>query len=127
MSFEQTASGFAPAHIAPLVVALAVAVLEIAALWKVLTKAGRPGWGAIVPIYNVYLWLKVAGRPGWWLILYIIPIVNLIVHIVVSLDVAKSFGKGTLFGIGLWLLPAIGIPILGFGSARYAGAATLTA
>jgi hypothetical protein len=99
-----------------------VAVLEIAALWKVLAKADQPGWGAIVPIYNVYLWLKVAGRPGWWLILYLIPIVNLIVHIVVSIDVAKSFGKGTMFGIGLWLLPAIGVPILGFGSARYVGA-----
>ncbi|MBV9026515.1 MAG: hypothetical protein JO362_22585 [Streptomycetaceae bacterium] len=122
MSLEQAVPGFAPGHILPLALGFAVVVLEIAALWRVLAKAGQPGWGAIVPIYNVYLWLKVAGRPGWWLILYLIPIVNLIVHIVVSLDVAKSFGKGTMFGIGLWLLPAIGVPILGFGSARYVGA-----
>ncbi|MCQ4045630.1 DUF5684 domain-containing protein [Streptantibioticus rubrisoli] len=117
-----TESGFAPVHVGVLVVALVVAVLEIAATWRVLVKASRPGWGVIIPIYNVYLWLKVAGRPGWWLVLYLIPGVNVIVHLVVSIDVARSFDKGTMFGVGLWLLPWIGIPILGFGSARYVDA-----
>ncbi len=117
-----TESGFSPIHIVVLVVALFVAVLEIAALWRMFTKAGRPGWGAIIPIYNLYLFLKLAGRPVWWLLLYLVPGVNVIVHIVVSIGVARSFDKGTMFGIGLWLLPWIGVPILGFGSARYAGA-----
>ena len=117
-----TESGFAPLHIVMLVVALAMAVFEIAALWRVLAKADRPGWGAIIPIYNLYLWLKVAERPGWWLVLYLIPGVNIIVHIVVSIDIARSFDKGTMFGVGLWLLPWIGVPILGFGSARHVGA-----
>ena len=66
------------------------------------------------------------GRPGWWLILYIIPLVNLVISIVVSLDLAKAFGKGGGFGFfGLWLLPFIGYPTLGFGRARYLGRARI--
>ena len=98
-----------------------LAVLVIAGLWKTFNKAGLPGWGAIIPIYNVYLMLKLAGRPGWWLLLYLIPCVSLVIAIIVSLDIAKAFGKGALFGIGLALLGFIFFPILGFGSAQYIG------
>jgi len=101
---------------------LAVVVFEIAALWKVFVKAGQPGWGAIIPIYNMYLLLKIAGRPGWWLILMFIPFVNIVVVIIIPLDVAKKFGKGTGFGLGLLFLGFIFYPILGFGSAQYVGA-----
>lgn len=66
------------------------------------------------------LLIQIAGRPIWWIILLLIPLVNLIVMIVISLDVAKNFGKGPGFGIGLWLLGFIFYPILGFGSAQYA-------
>lgn len=69
----------------------------------------------------MYILLKIVGRPWWWLILFIIPLVGLIVAIVVSVDVAKSFGKGVLFGIGLALLGFIFFPILGFGQAQYQG------
>jgi hypothetical protein len=101
----------------------AVVLLYIASLWVVFTKAGHPGWAAIIPIYNLYILLKVAGRPGWWLILYIIPIVNFVILIIVDVDVAKSFGKGTGFGIGLVFLPFIFFPILAWGDARYLGPA----
>ncbi|QFZ19512.1 DUF5684 domain-containing protein [Saccharothrix syringae] len=108
----------------PAIIGLAVAIFMIAALWKVFTKAGRPGWAAIIPIYNLYVQLKIAGRPGWWLVLYIIPVVNIIISIIVSLDLAKSFGKSSAFGIfGLWLFGIIGYPVLAFGSARYQGPA----
>lgn len=100
---------------------LALVVLMIAALWKVFSKAGQPGWAAIIPIVNTYFLIKVAGRPGWWLILMFIPLVNFIIGIILCLDVAKNFGKGTGFGIGLILLPVIFFPILGFGSAQYQG------
>ncbi|MEU7528625.1 DUF5684 domain-containing protein [Saccharothrix sp. NPDC042600] len=110
--------------IIPIIISIAIAVFIIAAMWKVFAKAGQPGWAAIIPIYNIYVLLKVAGRPGWWLILMIIPLVNLIVSIIVSLDVAKSFGKSGAFGFfGLWLFGFIGYPVLGFGSARYQGPA----
>jgi hypothetical protein len=98
---------------------LAVIVLVIASMWKVFAKAGQPGWGIFIPIYNMYLMLKVAGRPGWWLLLYFIPLVNLVIAIIVVLDIAKNFGKGVGFGIGLLLLGFIFYPILAFGDAQY--------
>ncbi len=103
------------------VVYLAIAVLVIAGFWKTFSKAGEPGWAAIIPIFNTYIMLKIAGRPWWWLILLIIPIVSFVVWIVASVDIAKSFGKGTGFGIGLALLPFIFFPVLGFGDAQYQG------
>jgi Family of unknown function (DUF5684) len=99
----------------------AFVILMIAALWKVFTKAGQPGWAAIVPILNTYFLCKIAGRPGWWVILMFIPFLNLIIWIILCIDVAKSFGKGAGFGIGLLLLPFVFFLILGFGSAQYQG------
>jgi hypothetical protein len=113
----------APAAPSPIfwVCYFAVIILLIAAMWKVFTKAGQPGWAAIIPIFNMYILCKVAGRPGWWVILLLIPFVNFIILIILSIDVAKSFGKGAGFGIGLFFLPFIFYPILGFGSAQYQG------
>ncbi|HTE57810.1 MAG TPA: DUF5684 domain-containing protein [Verrucomicrobiae bacterium] len=104
---------------------LAFIVAIVAGLWKTFQKAGHPGWAAIIPIYNTYILLKIAGRPEWWLVLYLIPVVNLIVHIIVSLDVARAFGKSDMFGIfGLWLFSFVGFLMLGFGSDKYKGAPT---
>ena len=90
-------------------------------LAMIFTKAGRPGWGAIIPFYNIYLICKVSGRPGWWLILFFIPLVNIVVALIVMIDLAKAFGKGTGFGVGMFFLNFIFYPILGFGSATYSG------
>ena len=100
---------------------LAFMILMIAACWKIFTKAGQPGWASIIPIYNWYILCKIVGRPGWWVILLLIPFVNFIVGIILCIDLAKSFGKGVGFGIGLILLSVIFFPILGFGSAQYQG------
>jgi hypothetical protein len=109
------------------IVYIAIMLLMIAAIWKVFTKAGQPGWAILIPIYNLYVLCKIAGRPGWWLILMLIPFVNLIIMIILDIDIAKSFGKGAGFGIGLLLLPFIFFPILGFGSAQYQGASAAPA
>lgn len=106
-----------------LLVSLIFSIVVIAAMWKVFTKAGQPGWAAIVPFYNVYVLLKIAGRPGWWLVLVMIPFVNIVVLIITYVDLAKSFGKDGGFAALLILLPIVGFPILGFGSARYLGPA----
>src|SRR5215510_5197608 len=100
---------------------LAFTILMIAAWWKIFTKASQPGWACIIPIYNLYVWCKIAGRPWWWILLMLIPIVNFIILIVFMIELAKSFGKGVGFGIGLILLGVIFFPILGFGSAQYQG------
>ena len=103
-------------------VAIAVALFYVACMWKIFTKAGQPGWAAIVPIYNMIVMLQIAGRPLWWVILLLLPFVNFIILILVMIDVAKAFGKGTGFGIGLALLGFLFFPILAFGGARYQGA-----
>jgi hypothetical protein len=100
-----------------------VIILLIAAMWKMFSKAGQPGWACIIPIYNIYVLCKIAGRPGWWVLLMLIPFVNFIILIIIDIDIAKAFGKGAGFGIGLILLPFIFFPILGFGSAQYQASA----
>lgn len=100
---------------------LAVVVLVIAGIWKTFAKAGKPGWASIVPIYNLIVLLEIAGRPIWWIILLCVPLVNFVILILVAMDIAKAFGKGTGFGLGLAFLGPIFYPILGFGSAQFAG------
>jgi hypothetical protein len=118
----ETQPGDAGASMMSLFIWLAVVVLVVAGMWKTFQKAGQPGWASIIPLYNTYILLKMAGRPGWWLLLYLIPIVNLIVHLMVSLDVARAFGKSDLFGVfGLWFFSFVGYLILGFGSDKYKG------
>lgn len=102
---------------------LGIIVLIFAGLWKTFVKAGQPGWGAIVPFYNIYLLCKIAGRPGWWIILCFIPFVSFIILLILSVDIAKSFGKGIGFALGLFFLSPIFYCILGFGSAQYQGPA----
>ena len=96
-----------------------IVVLCVAGLWKTFLKAGQPGWAAIIPFYNIYVLIKVAGRPGWWLVLMFLPLVNIVIAIIVDIEVAKAFGKGAGFGIGLVFLPFVFFPILGFGDAAY--------
>jgi hypothetical protein len=100
-------------------VLLAFVLLIIASWWRIFTKAGWPGWAAIIPIYNAYVYLKIAGKPGWWLLLYFIPLVNVIIAIVVAVSFAERFGKGVGFALGLIFLGFIFYPILAFGEARY--------
>lgn len=100
---------------------LAVMIAVLAGFWKVFVKAGKPGWACLVPIYNIIVMLQIVGRPLWWLVLLLIPFVNFVVLIIISIDMAKSFGKGTGYGIGLAFLGAIFYPMLGFGDAKYQG------
>jgi len=102
---------------------VAIYVLVVAGWWMIFTKAGQEGWKAIIPFYNLYILLQIVGREGWWLILFFIPIVNIVVYVVVSLDLAKSFGRSGWFAVGLIFLPVICPLILGFGDARYVGPA----
>jgi hypothetical protein len=102
---------------------LAVIVLLIASMWVIFTKAGQPGWAAIVPIYNGVVLLQIVGRPVWWIVLLLIPFVGFIVGILVVLDLAKSFSQSVGFGIGLLLLPFVFAPMLAFGDAKYRGPA----
>jgi hypothetical protein len=107
---------------------IAIIVLAIVSMWKVFTKAGKPGWAAIVPLYNYWVLAEVAGRPGWFglvaVLICAVPflgwIAALIMLLFISMDIAVKFGKSTTFGVvGLWLFSIIGFAILAFGPAKY--------
>ncbi len=119
ISTVQTTSSGGPMGTIVMLVWLAICLTVIAGIWRVFTKAGEPGWGVLIPIYNLYLLCRIAQRPGWWLILMFVPVVNLIVGIVLSIDIARHFGKGAGFGVGLAFLGPVFYPILGFGNAEY--------
>ena len=97
----------------------AVVLILIISMWKIFTKAGKPGWAAIVPIYNMIVLLEIACKPIWWFILLLIPFVNIIVIIIVLIELAKRFGKGVGFAIGMLILPFIFYPMLAFGDSKY--------
>ncbi len=98
-------------------------VLYALAYFGIFKKAGKPTWAAFVPIYNLIVLLEVVGRPVWWIILFLIPIVNIVIFIIVMNDLSKSFGHGAGFTVGLIFLSWIFMMILGFGSSQYGGAA----
>ncbi len=102
-------------------IGLILGLFVLVAMWKIYTKAGQPGWAVIIPIYNIYILLKIVGRPTWWLLLLFVPLVNFFAILMIYIDLAKSFGKSTLFGLGLVFLNIIFIPMLGFGDAEYRG------
>ena len=116
-STSYSTSGLENISSGTVIAALAVAIVSIIAQWKIFTKAGKPGWAAIIPFYNMYTLFEVAGMNGWMFI----PIVNIIIMIMLYVNLAKSFGKSTGFAVGLIFLNFIFMLILGFGSDQYVG------
>jgi hypothetical protein len=102
-------------------------VILVIAHWKIYTKAGKPGWAAIIPIYNVIVLLEIVGKPVWWIILFLIPCVNIIFAIWTVNLLSKSFGQSEGFTVGLLLLSFIFYPILAFGNYKYMGPAAAEA
>nr|WP_305794351.1 DUF5684 domain-containing protein [Halomarina rubra] len=98
---------------------LAIALVSVAGMWKAFEKAGKPGWGAIIPFYNTYLMIKIGENSGWWLLGLLVPVVNFFVALKLMVDVADRFGQGLGFGIGLTLLSFVFWPLLGFGEYTY--------
>lgn len=103
------------------IVEIALIIFVIVGMWKAFEKAGKPGWAAIVPIYNLWVMAEIGGKEGWFGLLVLIPFIGLIFAIIILIGVAKAFGKGTGFALGLIFLGFIFWPILGYGDARYLG------
>jgi hypothetical protein len=99
----------------------ALVIFIIASMWTIFTKAGQPGWAAIIPIYNMIVLLKIVGKPTWWIVLFLIPVVNYVFIIWTYNMLSKSFGKEEGFTVGLILLGIVFFPILAFGDAKYLG------
>jgi hypothetical protein len=98
---------------------LLLIILMIVSLWKVYEKAGQAGWKSLIPIYNYVVFLNMIDKPVWWIILLFVPLVSVVVLIIMHIELAKRFGKGVLYGLGLCFLPIIFFPLLAFGDATY--------
>jgi hypothetical protein len=107
--------------LACLIPILIVYVITVTGMWKTFEKAGKPGWAAIIPVYNYIVMLEIVGKPIWWIFLILFPCTSLIFGIWTLNLVSKSFGQSEGFTIGLVLLPFIFYPVLGFGSYQYLG------
>jgi hypothetical protein len=127
LSDQDAANAVAGVFGAIFFVYMVILLIVVVSAWVIFTKAGKPGWAAIIPIYNIIVLLEIVGRPIWWVVLLFIPFVNFIVGIVLDIDLAKSFKKDTLFAVGLIFLPFVFMPILAFGDSKYAGPAVAQA
>ncbi len=94
-------------------------VAPFVATWHVLDKAGRPGWTSLVPIYNWIQLLRVAGLPSWWLLVLCVPVVNVFAWFVACTRMARAFGKGRGYALGLALLPPVYMVALAVDDAPY--------
>jgi hypothetical protein len=100
-------------------VILAIVAVGGVGFWRVNAKAGLPGWGCLVPIYNLVLFMRLAGKPGWWAIWLFVPFLNFVIYTIVTFEVAKNFGKGVAYTLGLLLFPPLFYALLGLGHAQY--------
>ena len=111
-----------------IVIALVVAILQLAGMWKVFTKAGEKGWKCIIPIYNLVILFRISGLSPWIICGYFlafIPVIGWLISLGITIyqcnSLAKAFGKDVGYTIGLILLPTIFYMILGFGKSQYVG------
>ena len=106
------------------IIYLGFIALSFISIWKIFVKAEKPGWAALIPIYNIIIELEIIGRPWWFILLMFVPLANFVVSVIITFDFARVFGKGIGFGFGLFFLPIIFYPILAFSNAKYIGPQT---
>lgn len=101
------------------IIYLAIFVVFLVGYWKVFTKLGLPGWMGIIPFVNIYMLFKARGKhePVVWLILSLIPCINIVAAWMLANDTAELFGKELGWKIFLFLIPGISHLVLGFGGA----------
>ncbi len=102
---------------------LIIVIAVFAGFWKVYTKAGKPGWAILIPIYNLIVWLEIVGRPLWWILLILfIPIVGWVMSIIIIVDLVKKFGQPGWHALLFIFFGFIYIPYMGFSkSVTYQG------
>lgn len=152
MDMYQDSIAYSAGYTFGMLLPLIIAILMIVAMWKIYVKAGAPGWGVLVPIYNVYLLFKIAWKTKMcWIMLacMLLPgvlsgfvvgvsgsetlatifallvmvgfVVASVIGIINTVKLAKAFGKGGGFAVGLIFLSIIFYCILAFGKAQYIG------
>ena len=100
---------------------LIITLLMVASHWKIYEKAGQAGWKCLIPFYNMYILVLITGKPWWWFLVMFVPVVGVAIYLLMMLALAERFGKGPLFGIGLFFIPIICFPLLAFDNSEYLG------
>lgn len=104
------------------IISIILGVFILIAYWKVYEKAGRQGWEGIIPVYREYVLSQITGKPLWWfLFIYLLPPVGIVLLILMNIELADRFGKSTAFGLGIFFITIVFIPILAFGDATFRG------
>ena len=119
MSYNSSFDLEGPAAILIILFSFILAAFYVYCAWRIFEKAGKPGWAALIPIFNTLVELEIVQRPLWWFFLMLIPGVNLALAVIIIFDLAKLFGKDNGFAFGLLFLAPIFVPILALGSAVY--------
>ncbi len=98
-----------------LILSLVFLISSLIGLWKLFEKAGEKGWKALIPFYNLWLWLQIIRKPWWWYIFIIIPFINVFTLMLMVVEIAKCYGKLGLFQQALAsVFPFVYLPYLGF-------------
>jgi hypothetical protein len=102
-----------------MIISLILSLFFIVVYWKIFTKAGKPGWAILIPIYNIIVMLEIVKKPWWWLLLIFIPFVNFIIALLIMVNLIKSFGQPGWHIILALFFSYIYYPYLAFSSAEY--------
>jgi hypothetical protein len=94
-------------------------IFQVVCMWFIYTKAGQPGWGSLIPFYNLILLMRIIGKKDFAWLKLLIPIYGIVVAIQFLHGLSKAFGKGVGFTLLLLFLPYVGYAILAFGNSTY--------
>ena len=96
-----------------------IALLVVVAMWRIFAKAGRPGWAALIPIYNVVVLHQIVRKPVWWIVLYFLPVISIVIQIIIAIELGKAFSKSAAFSALFLLLLPIGFFVIAFDKSKY--------
>ncbi len=119
MSYNSSYDLEGPFVFITIIFSLILAAFYVYCAWRIFEKAGKPGWASLIPIFNTLIQLEIVQRPLWWVLLMLIPGINLVITVIILFDLAKVFGKDNGFAFGLLFLAPIFVPILALGNAVY--------
>ena len=100
---------------------IVMTIVLIVANWKIFTKAGKPGWAILIPIYNIIVMMQIIKKPLWWVIILFVPIVDIVFVILIVYNLVIKFGQPGWHVILALFLGIIYYPYLAFSKAEYQG------
>ncbi len=102
-----------------IIIGIVVGLVFLVSEWIIFTKAGKPGWAIIIPIYNIIVMLQIVDKPLWWIILLLIPGVNVVFGIIILYNLIIKFGQPGWHVILAILFSIVYFPYLAFSKASY--------